>query len=240
MDFLPFAVQVSFPNSGPSRPAFADSRLMLASPAIRARAAGGEATLVPLDPRPGAGDAPWPLGPDGFELPAGVPADWPVLGVSWEGAHAYARWYQEEAEAGGGGFEFALPTTVEWRWAAFGGDGRDLAFGDDFDPRWVKSRYARAVAMPEPVLSYPVDESPFGIFDLGGNAREWCADAELGSDGARRALCGGSWLDSQLEEFRIRTAHSAPAETRDPAIGFRLVARRPTPGGEGHAAEDGE
>ena len=85
---------------------------------------------------------------------------WPVL-VSWIGAKMYCNALGKK-----------LPTEAQWEWAARGKDGRRYPWGNEWNPKWAN------VASDEfaDVGSFPRDVSPFGAFDMAGNAREWCAD----------------------------------------------------------------
>lgn len=71
-----------------------------------------------------------------------------------------------------------------------------------------------------PVGSFRVNN--FGLFDLGGNAWEWCEDAYEHGD-FRRVMRGGSWENmnpmNMLSSFRL----GAPPSTRTGFGGFRCV-----------------
>jgi formylglycine-generating enzyme required for sulfatase activity len=92
---------------------------------------------------------------------ASSPADFPVLGVTLKQAEFYAHWAKKE-----------LPTEAEWERAARGeaafahpwGNGRAI---------WSQARDRTTITA---VKSFGTDVSPFGIYDLAGNAREWCID----------------------------------------------------------------
>jgi formylglycine-generating enzyme required for sulfatase activity len=95
--------------------------------------------------------------------PARSPVDFqePVTGVTWAEARAYAVWCGRE-----------LPTEAEWEKAARGPTGFDFPWGNG---PYVWQR-ARSPGQIDAVGSFPGDQSPLGVFDMAGNAREWCAD----------------------------------------------------------------
>ena len=161
---------------------------------------------------------PWPERHGRFVLPEGVDAEWPVLGVSWDEAVAYADWLSARD-----GRRYSLPTFQQWNWAAFGGDWRDYVFGERFSPSFAKSRTSSPAITPEPVGSYPVDESPVGVFDLAGSASEWLLSASTGGAAEDRQIAGGSWLDSSWGAFQVKEKRAQPRDARSPAVGFRLM-----------------
>lgn len=182
----------------------------IADPATRARIdEGGAGGLVPS-----VGG--WVRGGDGAFTPGvAVPRDAPVSGVSWHAAHAYVAWRNAQGTPLPG-HVFALPTFTQWERAAKGGDSRRYVFGPDFRAAWVS-----ADASGPRVLARPIDESPWGVFDLAGCASEWCADAAE-TDPGLRALAGGSFRHSDAGDFAI--AHRwLPASAVDPECGLRLV-----------------
>lgn len=85
----------------------------------------------------------------------------PMVMVNVEDARAYAEWAGKE-----------LPTEAQWEAAARSSDGRVHPWGND-PPNYAKPRAPRQI---DPVMSFPEDRSPYGVFDLAGNALEWTAD----------------------------------------------------------------
>ena len=172
---------------------------------------------------------PWRLRDGLWSLPEGIEPDFPALGIPWRGASDYAAWSGERLDAAARGLECALPTRTEWSWAAFGGDARAFPFGATFFPKWCKSRFARFEPGPEPVLSYPLDESVFGAYDLCGSASEWHADAPPDAPAGSRGVSGGAWDLAAAATFQTAAVRHRPEEARDPGQGFRLVLRRAGP-----------
>jgi serine/threonine-protein kinase len=104
----------------------------------------------------------------------------PVYLIDWFDARAFCRWEGERT-----GASLRLPTELEWEKAARGVDGRFYPWGDRFDPTFCLMRESRPwVQQPEPVGTFPTDESPYGVRDVAGGMREWVADI-VGEQGAK-------------------------------------------------------
>jgi eukaryotic-like serine/threonine-protein kinase len=131
----------------------------------------------------------------GGAYPAGE-GDYPVSGVSWYEAAAYARFVNKE-----------LPTTAHhfaaqrfYRADSWLIDPRSNLGGDG--PRPAGENRAM---------------STFGVYDLVGNVREWCWN-EAG-DGERGTV-GGAWTDAP---FHANWIIAKSPWDRDPTHGIRLV-----------------
>lgn len=108
-----------------------------------------------------------------------VSPELPVVGVSWEDATAYARWYSEKT-----GRQYRLPTYAEWAYLAGDAFREDLRLdlyrmNDANNPaqRWL-AEYAmesqrKAAADPHPKPFGSFGSNSAGIQDLGGNVWEW-------------------------------------------------------------------
>jgi eukaryotic-like serine/threonine-protein kinase len=120
-------------------------------------------------------------------------ADFPVAGVSWYEAAAFARFAGK-----------ALPTVVHWNHAAGVYHSASIVPRSNFSGRGPV-----AVGSSGAV-------SQFGTLDMGGNVREWC----LNPIGAERFILGGGWNDAP---YQFNDAYSQPPFDRSATNGIRLV-----------------
>jgi formylglycine-generating enzyme required for sulfatase activity/dienelactone hydrolase len=133
--------------------------------------------------------------PFGWELgtyPSGQD-EYPVSGVSWYEAAAYAEFMGKN-----------LPTVYHWYRAATMNTDSEILQLSNFSGKG-----------PAPVGSYR-GLGPFGTYDMAGNVKEWC----FNSTGDRRYLLGGASTEP-LYMYQIPDARSA--FDRSATNGFRLV-----------------
>jgi len=170
----------------------------------------------------------WSVGEDRkWRMPPDATPDQPAVGVSWYGAAAYAEWWNENHEfvAAGVRYTARLPTRREWRRAAGAVTTparRAYPFGDYFGPHWCSNRFSRPESVLSAGMSYPIDESIYGAFDMAGSAAEWCSGFVDEARG-QRPMLGGSWQDGPAELFRVDAVRGADPATSGPHTGFRLV-----------------
>ncbi len=182
------------------------------------------ATATIRVPRDASGQPFWSTQANGAY---GLPADWhpdtPAMGVSWEDAGAFLGWKRRTSRDVPDGYEWSLPNFHEWIQAGTGGGELVYVHGDTFRPAWIKSRFTRPEVAREPVLSFPLDESPFCVFDMMGSAAEWLETPAFAGHDRDRSIAGGSWLDAAPDTFRLDGHRGAPPDGTHPSYGFRLV-----------------
>jgi formylglycine-generating enzyme required for sulfatase activity len=150
---------------------------------------------------------------------------WPVVSITWEEAAAYARFVGKR-----------LPTEAEWEKAARGTDGRQFPWGDDFE----RTRANNGDHLV-PIMTYPLGVSPYGAFDMAGNAAEWVngdyaayprlpehalprdvPDRKEVFKNDRRVYRGGSW-NTFPKYLRCANRESTTPGKRWVYIGFRCA-----------------
>jgi serine/threonine-protein kinase len=157
--------------------------------------------------------------------------DCPVVKVNWFDAQDFCRKLSNRAPEREQGRHYRLPTEAEWEFACRAGSQTPFAC-----PRaeqlpeyaWYDGVRLRPVGLKR--------ANPWGLFDMHGNAREWCQDhyvkklagtpaadsvvrEEIGKEGVFR---GGAY-DSPARECRSAARAHGPMDLREPNIGFRVV-----------------
>lgn len=144
----------------------------------------------------------------------------PVTDVTWFDAREYAKSVGKR-----------LLSEEEWEYAARGTDKRLRPWGNDFNPNYAN------VGDPEkreirPVGSYPVDKSPFEVFDMAGNVFEWTGSDWSSYPNSKAApvagkmVRGGSY--SRDRTFAMGTSRSKfRPDDKQGDIGFRCAMDAP-------------
>ena len=136
-------------------------------------------------------------GPSTWELsnyPEGQ-ADYPVTGVSWYEAAAYAEFVSK-----------SLPTVYHWDEAAGTRAASDIAPISNFSGKGLAT-----------VGSY-LGLGPHGTYDMAGNAKEWCWN--LSGNENKRYVLGGAWNEPA---YMFEDPDAQSPFTRSPEYGFRLA-----------------
>jgi formylglycine-generating enzyme required for sulfatase activity len=147
----------------------------------------------------------------------------PVVGVTWYGAAAFAKWVGKR-----------LPTEAEWEIASMGN------LEDALYPTGLKIDHTQANFFSSDttaVMSYP--PNGYGLYDMVGNVYEWCLDwyaynyYETASQepenpkgppqGVYRVLRGGCWK-SLKEDLRCAHRHRNNPGAFNSTYGFRCSA----------------
>jgi dienelactone hydrolase len=154
-----------------------------------------EAMAFFRDPAGRPGPATWEFGtyPEGKE-------DFPVGGVSWYEAAAYAEFAGK-----------SLPTIYHWCRAS----GMRSNFGDIV-------RFSNFLTKGLARVGAYSGLGDFGTYDMAGNIKEWCWN----QTGNSRYAMGGAWNES-TDTFSIPDAR--PPFDRSAALGFRCVKYRTPP-----------
>jgi len=156
--------------------------------------------------------------------------NFPMVGVSWYEASAYAVWLSKKT-----GNSYCLPTEAQWEKAARGSRGFRYPWGDQFDKNKCNSEES-GLGRNSPVGIFPLGKSPYGCMDMAGNVWEWCSDRydenyykespgknPVGpTDGSIRVLRGISRLFIVLFN-RSAFRFANPPEFRANDNGFRLL-----------------
>jgi len=147
----------------------------------------------------------------------------PVVGVTWYGAIAYAKWVGKR-----------LPSEAEWEIAAYGNHS-DWIYPTGRNIERSQANFFSSDTTP--VMSYP--PNGFGLYDMAGNVYDWCQDwygyhyyqisvqepiNPLGPpQGVYRVLRGGCWK-SLKEDLRCAHRHRNNPGTANGTYGFRCAA----------------
>lgn len=174
----------------------------------------------------------------------------PVVGVSWYEAMAYAAWLTDllrrvrandetltaeerqlvEPLRETGGQTITLPTEMEWVRLA-GGEAdkrypwykpRTSAITDRSDVIRRANVREGDIRMTSLVGMYPQGASePFHLMDVAGNVGEWI-NSWWGEDQSRRVVRGGSWYND-LSGAEVGSPYFSSPHASYDSIGFRLV-----------------
>ena len=134
------------------------------------------------------GPSTWELGtyPEGKE-------EWPVGGISWYEAAAYAKFAGR-----------SLPTVHHWRLAASQSVHSQILNWSNFTGK-----------SPARVGEF-LGVGPYGTYDMAGNVKEWCTN-EVGD---RRYILGGGWNEPN---YQYRQADARLPFDRSANNGMRLI-----------------
>lgn len=148
----------------------------------------------------------------------------PVENISWNDIQAFCLKLKRITQA-----PFGIPTEAKWEYACRGGTTTPFHFGSKLNGTQANcnghfpygtNKKGPKLKKTTPVGKYPAN--PWGLHDMHGNLREWCADwygeyqnghakdPEGSSSGERRVLRGGSW------DYGARYCRAALRDGDDP------------------------
>ena len=169
----------------------------------------------------------------------------PVVNVSWNDAVAFCEWLSRKE-----GKTYRLPTEGQWEYACRAGTMMRYYSGDDSETLAQVGNVADATAKAKfpswktieakdgYVFTAPVGQfrpNAFGLYDMHGNAWQWCQDWYRGDyyavsptddpkgpdSGSNRVLRGGGWFSIARLCRAAGRIHYEPGH-RDDNLGFRV------------------
>ena len=174
------------------------------------------------------------------ELPEGQPAtgaDLPVVGISHDDiTQRFLPALERHLPEFGG----RLPSEAEWEYAARAGTTSAYPWGEEPDPRRMRSHSDERSREAGPLPVDALVPNAWGLRQMHGNVWEWCADAladypveetldPLAQGEARRVVRGGSWYDN-ARYCRSARRDAIDPDTRYDGDGFRLARGLPEAG----------
>ena len=171
----------------------------------------------------------------------------PMVNVSWNDAAAFCKWLSRKE-----GKTYRLPTEAEWEYACRAGTTTRYYICDDPETLAQVGNVADATAKAKfPDWTYTIKASDgyvftapvgsfrpnaFGLYDMHGNAWQWCADwygkkyyavspmddPTGPASGKYRVLRGGSWFN-KLYNARSATRNKGMPDFRLGDTGFRVA-----------------
>ena len=151
-------------------------------------------------------------------------ADHPVTGITWYEAAAYASWCGK-----------SLPTVFQWEKAArnsAAGLGQSMPWGRLEGSTVGRANFAGSDTVPVGSLEFGM--SPFGCYEMAGNAAEWCLNEwcfnkKLNEMSDGFITSGGSWASL---EYEFGDYGMFPADYESDEVGFRCVLNLPDAAGD--------
>ncbi len=164
----------------------------------------------------------------GQTLEGGYLDDHPIVNISYDDIQSYCDWLSEKT-----GKVCRLPTEAEWEFAARGGlKGKGYKFSGGQSIETIAWQESNCKSSQEVAAKKP---NEVGIYDMSGNACEWCADwfapysseeevdnPKGPSNGKTRVVRGGGWF-SKANNCRNTTRSYSLPNNANSGIGFRVV-----------------
>jgi serine/threonine protein kinase/formylglycine-generating enzyme required for sulfatase activity len=156
----------------------------------------------------------------------------PATYVSWKDAAAFCQKLSEQEKV-----RYRLPTEAEWEWACRAGTETAFSFGDS-PTSLTEYAWGRSNSQDQPQPVGTKKPNPWDLFDMHGNAWEWCADEFApysaadaidpliqgeGDSRTQRVLRGGCFWSVPLSDYRSAARRAWPEGLGYSESGFRIV-----------------
>ena len=143
--------------------------------------------------------------------------NYPVVNIDWYLAALYCK-----------SMDKRLPTEEEWEKGFRGDKGFEYPWGNIFMSEIVNSGET-GFGRLTPVGSFEDGKSPYGIYDMAGNAKEWTDSEYKGENnqspfhGEGHKIIRGGSFKSGMEEVKATKRGYAPPVYADTDVGFRCA-----------------
>lgn len=123
---------------------------------------------------------------------------------------------------------FELPSPEEWEYAARGGENHETSTyaGDDDVNKvaWYKDNSGGTLHASNGQQGK--DPNTLDLYDMSGNAGEWCNAPFNGSgNGVPYTVCGGNY-NSPASEVTVTSRIGMDTNAKDKAVGFRIIIKK--------------
>lgn len=170
----------------------------------------------------------------GWDMPSEPSWGWndkhPMVKISFEDANEYCNWLSRST-----GKNYRLPTEAEWEYAARGGNKSKrytYAGSNDLD----EVGWSRNNSGGQTQASGRKKPNELGLYDMSGNAEEWCSDwydesyyssspstnPKGPSSGEYPVIRGGSWIGKAADCLVFKRSLGS-LDDSEKTIGFRVV-----------------
>ncbi len=136
----------------------------------------------------------------------------PSIGVSWRNAVNFCKWLSKKT-----GKTYRLPTEAEWEYACRAGTKTAYFFGDDpaklGDYAWFKDNADEK--------THPVAKklpSPWGLYDMHGNVKQWVYDFYSPDGYAADAKAGAAVCPTGPKEGKVHVARGGSYDEEAPDL----------------------
>lgn len=159
----------------------------------------------------------WQWGKDGTAAMPVAREAYPVTGIGYEDATAYALWAKKR-----------LPTEDEWETAARGARSYLYPWGARYESKRANDLNGE-LGGTGPVGTFPGDVSPFGALDMAGNVMEWTATIEGGKpapaklEGPTNIVIRGGAYDRDPKRCSATYRWVYASTTKVANLGFRCA-----------------